>query len=349
MWFISLRDLVYRRRRFVIAIVGTAAVFAMALVLAGMAAGFTVEAERTQAGIGADAWVVPSGVPGPWTSFRTMPAALAAAVAKEPGVRAAAPLIHLRQSVHEGSTLVDVNVFGHVIGGLGEPPPAEGTVERGPGQIVVDSKLGAHIGDRVVIGRWPFRVTGIVHGMTATSGIPTVWMPLQDAQTMGFGGQSLTTAIITRGIPRTLPAGLVLVSNDAALQDSLRPLQSGIQSIRSSRTFLWVIAAIIIGAVVYLSTLERVRDFAVLKAVGASSRDLFLGLAAQSVVVALVSAALAAVLAQLLAPLFPLTIAIPLSAYLLLPVVALVVGMLASLVGLRKAITVDPALAFGGN
>jgi hypothetical protein len=29
--------------------------------------------------------------------------------------------------------------------------------------------------------------------------------------------------------------------------------------------------------------------------------------------------------------------------------VALVVGLLASLVGLRKAITVDPALAFGGN
>ena len=313
MWFISLRDLVYRRRRFVIAIVGTAAVFAMALVLAGMAAGFRVEAERTQAGIGADAWVVPTGVPGPWTSFRTMPAALAAVVAKEPGVRAASPLIHLRQSVHQGSKLVDVNVFGHVIGGLGEPPAAEGALEDGPGQVLVDSKLGAHIGDRIVIGRWTYRVTGLVHGMTATSGIPTVWMPLQDAQTMGFGGQPFTTAIITRGVPREVPAGLVVVSNDAAIEDSLRPLQSGIQSISSSKTFLWVIAAIIIGAVVYLSTLERVRDFAVLKAVGASSRDLFLGLAAQSVVV------------------------------------ALVVGLLASLVGLRKAITVDPALAFGGN
>jgi putative ABC transport system permease protein len=349
MWFISLRDLVYRRRRFVIAVVGTAAVFAMALVLAGMAAGFRVEAERTQAGIGADAWVVPTGVPGPWTSFRTMPASLAVAVAKEPGVRAAAPLIHLRQSVHRGSKLVDVNVFGHEVGGLGEPPAAEGSVEDGPGQVMVDSKLGVHIGDRIVIGRWTYRVTGVVHGMTATSGIPTVWMPLEDAQTMGFGGQPLATAIITKGVPHRVPAGLVVVSNDAAIEDSLRPLESGIQSISSSKAFLWVIAAIIIGAVVYLSTLERVRDFAVLKAVGASSKDLFLGLAAQSVVVALVSAALAIALAQLLAPLFPLTISIPWSAYALLPMVALVVGLLASLVGLRKAVTVDPALAFGGN
>jgi len=349
MWLISLRDLVYRRRRFVIAIIGTAAVFAMALVLAGMAAGFRVEAERTQNGIGADAWVVPSGVPGPWTNFRTMPASLAAAVAAEPGVRAAAPLIHLRQSVHEGSKLIDVNVFGHRIGGLGEPAAAQGRVERHPGQVLVDSKLGVHVGDTVVIGRWRFTVTGVVHGMTATSGIPTVWMPLQDAQTMGFGGQPLTAAIITKGVPKRLPPGLTLVSNAAALDDGLRPLQSGIQSISSSKTFLWVIAAIIIGAVVYLSTLERVRDFAVLKAVGASSRDLFLGLAAQSVVIALVAAALAVVLAQLMAPLFPLTIAIPWSAYAALPVVALVVGTLASLVGLRKAVTVDPALAFGAN
>ena len=349
MWLISLRDLVYRRRRFVIAVIGTAAVFAMALVLAGMAAGFRVEAERTQNGIGADAWVVPSGVPGPWTSFRTMPASLAAAVAAEPGVRAAAPLIHLRQSVHEGSKLIDVNVFGHEIGGLGEPAAAEGSVERAPGQVLVDAKLGVDIGERIVIGRWTFTVSGVVHGMTATSGIATVWMPLADAQTMGFGGQPLTTAIITKGVPQKLPPGLVLVSNDASIDDSLRPLESGIQSISSAKTFCWVIAAIIIGAVVYLSTLERVRDFAVLKAVGASSRDLFLGLAAQSVVVALVSAVIAVLLAQLMAPLFPLTIAIPMSAYALSPAVALVVGLLASLVGLRKAVTVDPALAFGGN
>jgi putative ABC transport system permease protein len=349
MWFISLRDLVYRRRRFVIAVVGTAAVFAMALVLAGMASGFTVEANRTLEGIGADAWVVPNGVAGPFTSFRTMPVALAQQVAQEPGVRQADPFIHLRQTVPQNGKLMDVNVFGFVPGRLGSPPVKEGRTATGPGQIVVDSKLGYGVGDRVVVGRWPYRVVGVVDGMTLMGGFPNVYVTLHDAQTMGFAGQPVVTTVLTKGVPQQLPPGYVAVTNDAAREDSLRPLQSGISSISSSRTFLWVIAAIIIGAVVYLSTLERVRDFAVLKAVGASSRDLFLGLAAQSVVVALVSAALAAVLAQLLAPLFPLTIAIPWTAYALLPVVALVVGLLASLVGLRKAITVDPALAFGGN
>jgi putative ABC transport system permease protein len=35
-------------------------------------------------------------------------------------------------------------------------------------------------------------------------------------------------------------------------------------------------------------------------------------------------------------------------AYLFLPVIAVLVGVLASLAGLRRAVGVDPALAFGG-
>lgn len=48
----------------------------------------------------------------------------------------------------------------------------------------------------------------------------------------------------------------------------------------------------------------------------------------------------------LLGPLFPMRVDIPQVAFLLLPVVAITIGVLASLAGLRRAVTVDPALAF---
>ena len=54
-------------------------------------------------------------------------------------------------------------------------------------------------------------------------------------------------------------------------------------------------------------------------------------------------------LANLLAPVFPFNIEIPTSAYLRLAVLALVVGLVATLAGLRQAVGVDPALAFGGR
>jgi putative ABC transport system permease protein len=124
-------------------------------------------------------------------------------------------------------------------------------------------------------------------------------------------------------------------------------MRSAVQSVDNSRWFMWVVAAVIVAALVYVSSLQRVRDFAVLKAMGASSRALFAGVAAQAVVVTMVAALLAALTANLLKPLYPLPVAIPTSAFLLLPVTAVAVGVGASLVALRRAVSVDPALAFG--
>ncbi|HEY9305186.1 MAG TPA: glutamine ABC transporter permease, partial [Mycobacterium sp.] len=39
---------------------------------------------------------------------------------------------------------------------------------------------------------------------------------------------------------------------------------------------------------------------------------------------------------------------VPMRSYVVLPVVAVAVGLLASVAGLRRAVAVDPALAFGG-
>jgi putative ABC transport system permease protein len=91
-----------------------------------------------------------------------------------------------------------------------------------------------------------------------------------------------------------------------------------------------------------------VRDFAVLKATGVSSRTLLGVLMIQSVFLSVTAAIVAAGLAQLLKPAFPFEVSIEGSAYVTLVVIALVVGFVASLVGLRRAVGVDPALAFGG-
>jgi putative ABC transport system permease protein len=59
------------------------------------------------------------------------------------------------------------------------------------------------------------------------------------------------------------------------------------------------------------------------------------------------AAGLAEVISRLLAPVFPLDVAIPATASVALPIVAVVVGLLAALAGLRRTVSVDPAYAFG--
>jgi putative ABC transport system permease protein len=156
------------------------------------------------------------------------------------------------------------------------------------------------------------------------------------------------TAIITKGLPRTLPAGYELLTNQGAFDDMLRPLKQSIRSIDVLQILLWIVAAMIIGSVIYLSALERGRDFAVMKATGSSSRSLLAGLSVQAVLLSLAAAILAIGLARVLQPLFPVPLSVPLRATLLLPVIALVVGLLASVSAVRRAVSVDPALAFGG-
>jgi putative ABC transport system permease protein len=111
---------------------------------------------------------------------------------------------------------------------------------------------------------------------------------------------------------------------------------------------LWLVAAIIVGSVIYLSATERNRDFAVFKATGSSNAAIAGGLIAQAVVLTLTAAALAAVLAAVLAPTFPIRVVISPLTYLALPVVAVIIGIVASLAGVRRVTSVDPALAFGG-
>ena len=65
--------------------------------------------------------------------------------------------------------------------------------------------------------------------------------------------------------------------------------------------------------------------------------------------VALVAAVLGGLLAAVLGPLFPMLVVVTTSTFLSLVATAMVIGLLASLAGVRRAVAVDPALAFGAS
>jgi putative ABC transport system permease protein len=344
MWWASVRDMQWRRRRFAIGVVGAAVVFAMALLLSGLSAGFRGEARRIIGGLGGDGWVMDAGASGPITSMSTLPVETADELRATPGVTAAQPVIAVRAAVR--ATGQEVMLLGGAATGLGAPPVVEGRAATRTGEIVVDKALGARIGETLVLGRQRLRVTGRTTGRTVLAGLPGVFVTVDQAQAIAFGGRPLVTAVLVEGTPRSVPDGTRLIPSADATADALSPMKEPIKAIDMLRTLLWLVAGIIIGSIVYLTALERMRDFAVLKAVGASSRTLGTGLALQAVLLSLVAAALAGVLAQVLIPAFPLSVEISHAAVLALPAVAIGVGLLASLAGLRRVSIADPVSAF---
>lgn len=343
----ALRDLQWRRRRFLIAVLGTALVFAMTLVLAGLSAAFVNEVDRTIETTGVDEWAIAVGATGPFNSSAVLPAGTLAAARQLPGVQAADPFVAIGATI-PGDTPKHVTMIGAVPGGVGSPQVDDGRAPRRAGEIAVGSRLGKDIGDTVQMGDKTLRVVGTVNGSGLYGGMPNVFVTLVDVQGLTFGGAPLFTSIALRGHPQGNVAAARIVTIAETKKDLLLSLGSGRQTINFVGVLLALVAACIVGSVIYLSALERVRDFAVFKATGTGTPALLGGLAVQAVIVSLVAALIGALLAVVLAPNFPMPAEIPTIAFVVLPIVAILVGGLASLAGLRRAVTVSPALAFGG-
>ena len=347
MWLVSLRDLQFRARRFVVAVIVTSLVFGIALAIDGMRRSVQREGPAIVSLFGADQWLVARGATGPFTTTRVLDTSTQAAVREEPGVKRADAVV-LSRTVIAGDPPKDANLVGHVLGGLGSPPISEGRAATRSGEAVVSPGVSVDVGERLNVGGTTFRVVGTSGEGRFYFGVPTVFVSLHDAQQIVFKGQPLAMGIAVEGSARA-PDGTTALTNAQVVSDLNRPLHGGTQSIVVMAVLMWIIAAGIIGLIVYLSAIERLRDFAVFKATGAPNRIIVGGLMLQAVMVALAAAVLAIGVSQIVKLGLPFPAQLGAAGVLQLGAISIVVGVLASLAGVRRALGTDPAVAFGGK
>ncbi len=130
--------------------------------------------------------------------------------------------------------------------------------------------------------------------------------------------------------------------------DILRPLGGARRTIDLVRYLLWIVAGCIVASIIYMTALERTRDFAVFKATGTATARILGGLLFQALLLALGAGLVSVVVAALVGRAFPVPVDVPTSAYAYLALLAGVVGGLASLAGVQRVVSVDPATAFSG-
>ena len=343
MLLMTLRDLQYRARRVALVTVLVALVLTLLYLMTGLVNHLQHEPANTVAGIGADHWVVADGVSGPFTSVSVLPMSLQAAL----GDVDAGPIVVSRGSLgFDGDDTTEIVLVGHLPGSLGQPVISNGDAITGPGQIVVDESLELDVGDTVTVGPTGFEIVGETSDSTVLAGLPLVFVDLAPAQQLAFQNPDVVTGFVVDGEPFD-GLGATWLSAAQVADDALGPIESAVSSIDLIRVLLWFVAAIVMGAVIYLTALERERDFAVLKAVGASGSSLGAGLALQAVIVALIASAVGAVAAKVIEPVFPLPVTIPTSALVTVPTVAVLVGLASAVIGVRKVNRTDPAEAFG--
>ena len=336
MFLLILRDLQFRRWRVGLTIVLMAIVMTLLFIMSGLVEQFNVEPRlATERTAGELNWVVSEGTGGPFTSPRPVDAERFAAVDGEPILVAPSSVDGFR-----------VSLVGRSYD-TASPELIAGRYPADDGEVVIDASAGYEIGGAVSVGGLPGTVVGLTEDATILAGVPLTFVTLDFAQQTALGGQDLLLAKLTDQTSQELPDGLKLMTSDMVAADTLLPLDGAIASVTLVRALLWLITVIIIAAIIYITALERTRDFAVLKAVGGKTRDLGMSLLIQGVVMTLIAVAIAGVLQTFIAPTFPLKVRVPSNAWLVIGGGAAIAALAAGLAGVMRVKSTSPAEAFG--
>jgi len=111
---------------------------------------------------------------------------------------------------------------------------------------------------------------------------------------------------------------------------------------------LTVISAIIMALILYTLTMEKVHSIALLKLIGARNRVVLMKILQEALLLGAIGYGLAYVLGQQVFPKFPRRVMVQHEAVILLAVVVGVISVLSSLLGIWKALRVDPNEALSG-
>jgi len=358
------RNLFQDVRRAALAVAGVAVALVLVLVLDGVFAGALRQVTAYLRNLPADVIVSQEGVRTMHMSASALPDGTVDRVRGVPGVAWAEGIRFTTATVRAGAG----RQLSYVIGydtetGRGGPWSMARGTRAGPGQAVLDAvaadELGIGIGDPVeVLGR-PFVVSGLSEGGTSITNTMTF---IRNQDFADVRGPSLSYLLVgaapgvdadrlARRLEREL-SGVTVQSKDEFVDEEgriVKDMSADIMQIMSIISF--AIALAVVALTLFTATLSKLREYAVVKALGAPSwrlaRTLF-AQAAWSVTLALILAvALSFAAAVLVASATPnVRLRIEAVAIVRVAVAALVVGSLGALVPLRRIARLDPASAF---
>lgn len=358
------KNLFQDRRRAVLSVTGVGAALLLVLVLDGVFAGAMRQVTAYMRNSPADVFVSQRDVRTMHMSISALPADTVDAVRAVDGIAWAEGLWYTTSVVEVGDQRRLTYVFGYdtAAGRAGPRRIAQGS-RPGPGEIVVDETAARELGVGVnamvtVLGR-PFRISGLSTDGTNIVNT-TVYVRSEDfvqlrgpavAYVLAGARPGVSAGELARRLATALPALTVQTRAEFARQESriIRDMAADIMRIMTIIGFL--IALAVVGLTLFTATLGKLREYGVVKALGAGSGRLAGTVAAQaawSVALGLTVAVVLSIgVAWAIGALTPnVQVAIEASAVVRTGAGALVIGGLAALLPLLRVVRVDPATAF---
>ncbi|MDP9194152.1 MAG: ABC transporter permease [Acidobacteriota bacterium] len=370
---LAIRSLLHDKLRFFITVSGVAFAVTLVFVQVGLFIGLMSNASLTIDQIDADLWVTSRNTPN--VDFaHAFPETYIKRVRSIPGVARADNLIvwfmnvNLPTGAVEGTEVYALEDFSRwnfprnvVDGNLAD-------LRRGP-YMVLDDSAKKRWGDfavndhREVLGR-RLKIIGRTVDAKSFTTTPLTFMDYRLAQSLNEGElRGQTTYILVKLAPnadinavraeigRRLPYNDVFARDEWAQRSRSYWIDStGLGLNMYITVFLGCLVGIVVVAqTLYTSTMEHIREFGTVKAIGGGNGDIYRILGKQALIAAIAGFALGALQAFALRPLMAgidLKLIIPMELYVAVLFGAIALCLGAAVISFRKVASIDPALVF---
>lgn len=281
------RNLLSDRRRVAVSLLGVGLAVALMLLIQGLWSGTLTRITAYEDSIGAHLFVAERGTRSFQSDVSAVPPSAVNRIREVPGVQAADPIAarQLILELHGGQ--MPVTLIGSRSGGLGGPWALEaGRAVATDDQVVIDAGLAAshgyELGDRFGLLGVPFQIVGLSPDSRAFGNGGYLFVS-QAAAGRLLGTRGATSFVLVRAKDPAAVAGQiqtrtgldVLTVEEIARGDRELYEDTLGSVIRVMLAIAFAAGTLIVALSVYSSIVDRIREYGIVKALGAGRRRLF--------------------------------------------------------------------------
>ncbi|MGE5165531.1 MAG: ABC transporter permease [Sphingobacteriales bacterium] len=375
---LAYRDIRHNLGRFLLTCAGLGLLLGVVLSMIGIYRGLVVEALTIARAPAVDLWVVEANTRGPFAEASRIPGQTRESIARIAGVAAAGSMTYQTvEALHRGKKM-RLYVIGYEPTRPGGPPVVvQGRrIARDHYELVADRTAGLELSDRIQLGRSVFAVVGLTQHQVSSGGDPAIYISLLDAQKLQFDlappaariqlarggsgiGRDTVNTVVARLQPNASPdtvaetvgrwKHLAAITQEAQENILTRSLvDRARRQIGLFTSLLLAVSAIIIALIIYTMTMEKLKQIATLKLIGAPDRTIIGMIVQQALALGFIGFVIGATLIINIKDYFPRRVVLEADNVVVLGLIVLAVCLLSSALGVRAALKVDPATAIGG-
>jgi putative ABC transport system permease protein len=375
---LAIRDIRHNLVRFILTCIGLALLLGVVLSMIGIYRGLVSEALTLIRSPAVNLWVVEAHTRGPFAEASRIPGDIQEAVARISGVLAAGSVTYQSIDVAHRDRRIRLYLIGYEPGRLGAPHEiAIGrNISRSRFELVSDVSAGLRLGEKIRLGRDTFTVVGLTKGMVSSGGDPVAFVSLRDSQKLQFdlappavrrelargatiSGTDIVNAVVVRLSPNVSPDAVAVdirrwkhlsvltqEQQEAVLAKSV--IERARRQIGLFTSILLTVSTVIIALIIYTLTIDKMRDIATLKLIGAPNTTIIGLIVQQALAMGIIGFVVGASLIASVKDHFPRRVLLQPEDAVALGFIVMIVCVLASGLGVRLALKVDPSAALGG-